>query len=38
MFLKTGNSKFSCIGVRFTDERNNLLEMENSTNLTLVIS
>ena len=36
--LKTYNLKSSFIRVWFTDEYNNLLEMENSTNLTLVIS
>ena len=38
MFLKTFDSEFSCIEVWFTDQNFNPFEIEDKTNITLVIT
>ena len=38
MFLKTFDSEFSCIEVWFTDQNSNPFEIEDKTNITLVIT
>ena len=37
MFLKTSESKFSCIEVCFTDQNSKPLELKGKINVTLVI-
>ena len=38
IFLKTFNSEFSCIEEWFTDQNSKWLEIEDKTNITLVIN
>ena len=38
IFLKTFDSEFSCTELWFTDQNSNPLEIENKTNISLVIS
>ena len=37
IFLKTMNTEFKEIGVWFTDQNNNALEIENNVNISLII-
>ena len=38
IFLKTMNTEFSEIEVRFTDQNNNALEIEDNVNISLIIN
>ena len=38
IFLKTMNTEFSEIEVRFTDQNNNVLEIEDNVNISLIIN